>query len=228
MERIKQAEWADTVYNPPHPAKLHSRLEKITQRARDNGYQIPLEVLCAEFGLSQPEKLVLLLLFFARLSGEAVSGTDLLRTLGGGFRDLIANLTLLSFDGRLVANRLIKMRREFFWTLDANPLTAEYEITEEVFWRICGQDNPWQGKREEKVSEHRDQEQLIWIKEPEVSLEQLVLPQAHLSRMPSPGSESGRSFLPAVRNLPLMAHFLSWQPVFPCPEAKLRMRCCRR
>ncbi len=64
-ERMAEAE-----YNPPDPAKLHSRLEEIVKRARENGYQIPLEVLCAEFGISQQEKLVLLFLFFARLSGK--------------------------------------------------------------------------------------------------------------------------------------------------------------
>ncbi len=167
----------------PDPAKFQRRLEEIVQRAQKNGYQIPLEVLCAEYGLSRPEKLALLFLFFARLSGETVSGTDLLMAVGGGFRDLMANLTLLSPEGRLITNRLIKPCQKFFWTLDCDPLTAEYEINEEAFWRICGQDNPWQKKQEEKVSARRDEMRLIWIKEPEVSLEQLVLPRTHLRRI---------------------------------------------
>lgn len=174
---------AEAESEPPEPAKFQRRLEEIAQRARENGYRIPLEVLCAEYGLSQPEKLALLLLFFARLSGENVSGTDLLMALGSGFRDLIANLSLLSPEGRLITNRLIKPCQKFFWTLDGDPLTAEYEITEEAFWRICGQDNPWQRKQEEKALEHQNQERLLWIREPEVSLEQLVLPRTHLSRI---------------------------------------------
>ncbi|MEN9979719.1 MAG: ATP-binding protein [candidate division WOR-3 bacterium] len=183
-EEVQGSRTPEKVSNTPEPAELRRRLEEIVERAQKNGYQIPLEALCAEFGLSHQEKLILLLLFFAWLNGDALSGRDLVLMLGGGFSDLIANLTLLSPEGRLVSNGLIKMDWHWLRALDDNPLSAEYEITEEAFWRICGQDNPGKKKSDkERVLKSPDQQRLIWIKEPEVSLEQLILPQTHLSRI---------------------------------------------
>ncbi|MGC8798083.1 MAG: ATP-binding protein [candidate division WOR-3 bacterium] len=157
--------------------QLEQALERIMEKARAEQVTIPLEKMCVELNLPPAAKTILLVLFFARLRCEAIKGVDLLLLVSDNIGELIENTRLLAPDGLLLSNGLIERREKpgLFFEDGDDIFGSRYEITDEAFWRVCGQDNPWRTEVAEGEKKPQKQLAIVRLKEPEVNFEQLVL-----------------------------------------------------
>jgi len=159
-------------------AEFESELEKIIEKARESQVTIPLEKMCQDLNLPSEAKTILLTLFFARFRDEEITGTDLVMIVSGDIGELVKNMRLLTPDGPLLSNRLIVPSRDqkIFFRENGDILGNTYKIADQTFWQICGEKSPQPALQEQDGEEiPRKQYGILWIKDPEVKFEQLVL-----------------------------------------------------
>jgi ATP-dependent 26S proteasome regulatory subunit len=160
-------------------AVYEKELEQVINRAKQDGVVIPLERIATENGLEPAEKELLMLLFFAQFySRNRIEGRDLLQWISADALEMMENLKLLMPGGRLRKNGLIRVPRGLRY-FDDSVVGQEYKISEEVFYEICGVQNEMDSAGVEKDAE-MDKEpivELLTIKEPRVSFDQLALPE---------------------------------------------------
>jgi len=160
-------------------AVYEKELEQVINRAKQDGVVIPLEQIATENGLEPAEKELLMLLFFAQFYyRNRIEGRDLLQWISADRLEMVENMKLLMPGGRLRKKGLIVVARALRYS-DDTVLGQEYKISDKVFYEICGvQDEMYQA--DVKKDAEMDKEpiiELLTIKEPMVSFDQLVLPE---------------------------------------------------
>jgi len=175
----------ETEDSPCHPSEEQIRfyqeqLAQLIEEAKHKNVVIPLERLCAKYGLSPDEKTILVALFFARFSGGSISGANLMKLIANGIGELLSKIEILLPQGRLLKLGLIT--KEEFRVLVRPFFEAEFQISDGTFWEICGVAGP-----NEEVGrllpERRQKSSVLWVKEPEVSFDLLALPEPTRQRI---------------------------------------------
>ncbi len=161
--------------------ELKARLNQIVATANSKGIVIPLEKICADYQLNEDEKTILLTLFFSYFGSFRRSGFELMRVIATDLKECVVKMRLLMPDANLMRNRLIVLREGWlFRESGKNLLKSEYTIPDELFLYICSLEKEYKGENESGRLDRIDnfiRGSLLYLKEPEVSFEQLVLAQ---------------------------------------------------
>lgn len=152
------------------------QLQIVIEEAREKSITIPFERLCNEHGLNEDEKTVLLVLFFAHFHGRAMSGANLMKLVSSTIAEALAKIELILPTGKLMKNGLI--RKDELRTIELSIFETRFELTEKTFWEICGINCQEESTGETKPHpERRHKIKTLWVKDPEVSFDLLILPQ---------------------------------------------------
>ncbi|NPV14389.1 ATP-binding protein [candidate division WOR-3 bacterium] len=168
-------------------AKVYEKeLKRIVHRAEKKGIMIPLEKIAAENGLEPLEKELLMMLFFAQFSNRnKVEGRELLKWLSADALEMMDNMRLLLPGSRLRKNGLIVASRSWR-AADGFVLEQEFRIPDRIFYEICGvqvEKEPVEVKEKELEIEEERIVNLLSVREPEVSFDQLALPEPTLRQI---------------------------------------------
>lgn len=153
--------------------KVEQKIEEIKEEAKEGGIIIPLEKICAEYGLTKDEWTILSFLFINRFSDKLIKGLTLLQVISLNENPL-NKIELLSPRGRLRRTGLIKLKEPHRFDNEKLMLFEQsFSLNEEIFWQIAGVSN-WQEFKESETE--RVNESLLLIREPEICFEHLILP----------------------------------------------------
>lgn len=162
------------------PKEVYEKeLEQVINQAKQDGVVIPLERIAVENGLEPAEKELLMLLFFAQFySRNRIEGRDLLRWISADALEMMDNMRLLLPGSRLRKKGLIVAARSLRPS-DDSVVEQEYKIPDEVFCEICGFQEEMAPIGEIKNGEMDNEPtvELLTIKEPKLSFDQLALPE---------------------------------------------------
>jgi len=162
---------------------LKQKLKKVIATAEENGVTIPLEKMSVNYRLNEDEKTILLTLFFARFNLSGLTCADLLKIVSADLGEIIGKLNIFFPESSLRRNGLIAPKQDFFTDKEDGPLAAEFRITDDAFYQICGIEPPGKTGPTEDEGKFRSSNNLLWVKEPEVTFEQLILPEWEKERI---------------------------------------------
>ncbi|NPV14136.1 ATP-binding protein [candidate division WOR-3 bacterium] len=158
------------------------QLERILAEAKERNVAIPLEKLVAEHNLNEDEKTVLIVLFFARLNCTRVPGATIVKLLATNIEEQLAKIPIIHPGGKLLAHRLIVPASEF--ERDECPLEAHFKLPDRVFWAIAGVPGEKSADAEPCPAENEEEQiRLLYVREPSVSFDMLVLPEQTIARI---------------------------------------------
>ncbi|MGQ9678606.1 MAG: ATP-binding protein [bacterium] len=177
--KIMIEEEADDENGDPNLGYYESKLNWILNEAKQKGVKIPVEELCAEHELSEQEKAILIILYFATLSGRTLSGVELLRLISSEISGQLRNMALILPGGRLIKLGLITTVRDFPEEGANRFFGVEFTLTADTFLRISGLENLAEKSEVSAMGKMRrdggERCELLKITEPEISLDMLVL-----------------------------------------------------
>lgn len=159
---------------------LEQEISSIKETAKARDIKIPLEELCAKYGLTKDERTILVFLFFYEITGESVAGWTLLKLIASSTEELLSKAKYLFPKGTLINAELIAEDSDFR-AYRPTIFTKLFKITEKAFWTIAGIEYSEELMEDESGFKRRRNrenslEKLLLIKEPEISFDQLILP----------------------------------------------------
>jgi hypothetical protein len=156
---------------------IEERLDEISAYAKSVGFTIRFEKFCAEYNLAKDERIILATLFFKRFDDKTVIGIDLLRIVGLiGSCEPLQKIQLIAPAGTLRKSGLIDEKNDRSRDERRLLFEKEFAITKKAFSQITGIANFGELETEDEKGSSW-QPSILYLKDPGVSFDNLVLPQ---------------------------------------------------